>query len=134
VLKALEHDEEGKWPVDNSEGAPSPDTRNLEVLWVGGEGGIEIDLLVREEIPFTTIPAAGLHGVGLRAFPGNLWQIFKGIFAARQVIKNFQPQVMFFTGGYIAVPVALAGRLIGYGNTKPRTRTWIGFTHTSPFF
>src|SRR5512135_551841 len=33
----------------------------VETLWVGGEGGMEAELVKREAIPFTTIPAAGLH-------------------------------------------------------------------------
>jgi UDP-N-acetylglucosamine--N-acetylmuramyl-(pentapeptide) pyrophosphoryl-undecaprenol N-acetylglucosamine transferase len=118
VLKALQDDEQGRWST-------SPDISNLELLWIGGEGGIEITLLIREKIPFKTIPAAGLHGVGLRALPGNLWQIFKGFFAARQLIKDFHPQVMLFTGGYLAVPVALAGRVIGSRSSRPRTLLYV---------
>ena len=30
---------------------------------------------------------------------------------ARRLVHSFQPQVMLFTGGFVAVPVALAGRL-----------------------
>ncbi|MCH7662910.1 MAG: UDP-N-acetylglucosamine--N-acetylmuramyl-(pentapeptide) pyrophosphoryl-undecaprenol N-acetylglucosamine transferase, partial [Chloroflexi bacterium] len=32
-----------------------------------------------------------------------------GVFAARSVIKKFQPDVLFFTGGYVAIPTGLAG-------------------------
>lgn len=87
------------------------DNVQLDVLWIGGEGGIEVDLLSSEDIPFTTIPAAGLHGVGLRAFPGNLWRIIKGFLSARRIIKDFQPKVIFSTGGYLSVPVIAASRL-----------------------
>ena len=125
MLKALQDDEHSRWNSQASQVQSSPAARKLDLLWVGGEGGIEVDLLDREKIPFTTIPAAGVHGVGLRALPSNLWQIFKGFFAARRVIKDFQPQVMFFTGGYLAVPVALAGRLIGSRNSKPRTLLYV---------
>ena len=38
------------------------------VLWVGGENGMEADLVKRQNIPFTAIPAAGVHGVGLRGY------------------------------------------------------------------
>ncbi len=79
------------------------------VLWVGGEGGMEAELVKRTGVPFTTIPAAGVHGVGLRALPGNLWQLGRGALAARRVLRQFRPDVLFFTGGYVAVPMALAG-------------------------
>jgi len=83
---------------------------NLDTLWVGGEGGMEETLVKRQGIEFQTIPAAGLHGVGLASLPGNLIKLARGWLAARNVLKEFMPDVLFFTGGYVAVPMALAGR------------------------
>ena len=83
-----------------------------EVLWIGGEGGIEETLEKRMSIPFQTIPAAGVHGVGLRALPGNFAKLARGYLSARKVLKQFRPDVLFFTGGYLATPMALAGRSI----------------------
>lgn len=79
------------------------------VLWVGGEGGMEAELVQRKQIPFTAIPAAGVHGVGIRTLPGNLLQLTRGTLAARRILKDFRPDVLLFTGGYVAVPVAVAG-------------------------
>jgi UDP-N-acetylglucosamine--N-acetylmuramyl-(pentapeptide) pyrophosphoryl-undecaprenol N-acetylglucosamine transferase len=78
------------------------------ILWVGGRGGMEEDLVTRREIPFTSIPAAGVHGVGLGKLPGNIWQLLKGIFASRRILRDFKPDTLFFTGGFIAVPMAVA--------------------------
>lgn len=83
--------------------------RVSSVLWVGGADGMEETLVPREGIAFQSIPAAGLHGVGLRAFPRNLWKLLQGFMQARRIIRSFNPHVMLFTGGYVAVPVALAG-------------------------
>ncbi|MBE3117588.1 MAG: glycosyltransferase, partial [Candidatus Atribacteria bacterium] len=84
-----------------------------EVLWVGGEGGMEARLVERAKVPFKTIPAAGVHGVGLKTLPGNVFRLVRGFFAARRILYEFKPEVLFFTGGYVAVPMALAGRLAG---------------------
>jgi UDP-N-acetylglucosamine--N-acetylmuramyl-(pentapeptide) pyrophosphoryl-undecaprenol N-acetylglucosamine transferase len=84
----------------------------VEVLWIGGEGGMEISLVGRTEIPLRTIPAAGVHGVGLRALPNNLLQLGRGILAARRVIQDYLPDVILFTGGYVGIPVSIAGRRI----------------------
>ena len=81
----------------------------LELLWVGGEGGMEEELVSRAGYQITSLPAAGLHGVGLRALPGNLMQLWRGFWAARDLLKEFQPDVLFFTGGFVATPVAMAG-------------------------
>jgi UDP-N-acetylglucosamine--N-acetylmuramyl-(pentapeptide) pyrophosphoryl-undecaprenol N-acetylglucosamine transferase len=125
VLKALQANEDRR----SESGADSPDSETPDsgskVLWVGGEGGIEVDILSRENIPFTAIPAAGVHGVGIKALPGNLWKIVRGFFAARRIIKEFRPQVMLFTGGYLAVPVAAAGRLMWPRKVRPEIVVYV---------
>ena len=70
---------------------------------------METRLIERSGIPFKTIPAAGVHGIGLRTLPRNLWQLGRGVFASRRILREFKPDVLFFTGGYVAVPMALAG-------------------------
>jgi len=83
---------------------------DAEVLWVGGRGGMEEDLVRRAGVRFQAIPAAGVHGVGWRRLPKNVWRLVQGYRAARDVVQAFQPHALFFTGGYVAVPVALAAR------------------------
>lgn len=85
---------------------------DLDTLWVGGVGGMEEPLVRRQRIDFRAIPAAGVHGVGLAALPRNVVTILRGILAARRLLNNFKPNVMLFTGGYVAVPVGLAGRSV----------------------
>jgi UDP-N-acetylglucosamine--N-acetylmuramyl-(pentapeptide) pyrophosphoryl-undecaprenol N-acetylglucosamine transferase len=70
---------------------------------------MEADLVKRANIPFATIPAAGVHGVGLRALPNNLLKLARGMVAARRILRSFRPDVLFFTGGFIAAPMAFAG-------------------------
>lgn len=84
----------------------------LDVLWVGGEGGMEEELVKRAGIPYRSIPAAGVHGVGLRALPGNLAKLTRGFLASRGIVRDFNPDALFFTGGYVAAPMAVAGRKI----------------------
>jgi UDP-N-acetylglucosamine:LPS N-acetylglucosamine transferase len=104
VLQALQAEIQGELNLEPAAGS------GLQVLWVGGAGGMEADLVKRAGIDYADIPAAGVHGVGMRALPGNLLAILRGYFAARGIVQRFRPQVLFFTGGYVAVPVALAGR------------------------
>lgn len=80
-----------------------------EVLWVGGSDGIERGLVEAASIPFKGISAAGLHGVGLKKLPGNILRLVRGFFQSLSLIRAFNPDVLFFTGGYVGFPVALAG-------------------------
>jgi UDP-N-acetylglucosamine--N-acetylmuramyl-(pentapeptide) pyrophosphoryl-undecaprenol N-acetylglucosamine transferase len=103
---------------------PDPDAA-LEVLWVGSRGGMEAELVERVGVPYKSIPAAGLHGVGLRALPNNLRALYHGCKAARQIINEYRPDALFFTGGYIAAPVAIAGRYMTRKADRPRIVTFV---------
>jgi len=85
---------------------------DVDTLWVGSEGGMEEALVKRQGIKFRAIPSAGLHGVGIPALPRSITKLTRGVFAARRILKEFKPDVLFFTGGYVAVPMALAGSSI----------------------
>ena len=83
-----------------------------DVLWIGSQGGMEANLLKDQNLRFETIEAGGIHGVGLHSLPGNLMKLVRGYQQAKALIQKFNPDVMFFTGGYLGVPVAYAGRRI----------------------
>lgn len=84
----------------------------MQTLWVGGEGGMEEALVNRAGISYRSIPAAGVHGVGLRALPQNMFKLMRGVLASKKILSEFNPDVLFFTGGYVAAPMAFAGRNI----------------------
>ncbi len=70
---------------------------------------MEAEIVERLRIPFTTIPAAGVHGVGLRTLPSNIFRLLRGVFASMKILSEFKPDVLLFTGGFVAVPMAVAG-------------------------
>lgn len=80
------------------------------MLWVGSDDGPEGELVQREGIPYKSVPAAGLHGVSLASIPSRVFKLTKGYIAAKKIVREFKPDVMFFTGGYVGFPVAMAGR------------------------
>src|SRR6266498_1454308 len=102
----------GVYPALAVHGVLTSKVTDVETLWVGGEGGMEEALVRRQGIPFRSIPAAGVHGVNVTALPRNLLMLGRGVLAARKILNDFKPDVLFFTGGYVAVPVAIAGRSI----------------------
>ena len=71
---------------------------------------MEASLVQRENIPFESIPAAGVHGVGIRSLPGNIIRLIQGTLKARKILKDFDPDVILYTGGYVAAPMAFAAR------------------------
>lgn len=71
---------------------------------------MEMNLIQRQGLPFAAIPAAGVHGVGARALPRNISLLIRGVNASRRILADFKPDVLLFTGGYVAVPMAFASR------------------------
>lgn len=83
--------------------APPP-----EVLWVGTADGMEAEIVPRAGVPFKAISAAGVHGVGWRRLPGNALKLLRGLLQMSGLFRHFRPQVVLVTGGFLAVPAALA--------------------------
>lgn len=86
---------------------------------------MEADLVRRKGLPYEEVPAAGVHGVGIKYLPRNLWQVGRGMVASRRILKSFQPDVLFFTGGYVAVPMALSARITRINTRKPATLLYV---------
>jgi UDP-N-acetylglucosamine--N-acetylmuramyl-(pentapeptide) pyrophosphoryl-undecaprenol N-acetylglucosamine transferase len=79
-----------------------------EILWIGGEGGVEQALVERAGIPFTAIPAGGLHGVGMVRMARNTLKLAAGTLKVWQLIGQHRPQALLTTGGFVSTPVAVA--------------------------
>jgi UDP-N-acetylglucosamine--N-acetylmuramyl-(pentapeptide) pyrophosphoryl-undecaprenol N-acetylglucosamine transferase len=113
ALAVVEQLKVESWKVEGDSNANlKPSTFNLELLWVGGEGGVEASLVQRAGIPFQSIPAAGVHGVELRTLPGNVVKLVRGVRSARKVLREFRPDALFLTGGYLSALMAFAGTKI----------------------
>ena len=70
---------------------------NVETLRVGGEGGMEEELVNRAGISYRSIPAAGVHGVGLRPLPANIAKLTRGVSASRRLLRAVKPEDLFLT-------------------------------------
>jgi len=87
--------------------------RDAEVLFIGGVGGFEATAVPAAGYRFEAVPARGLLGKRILALPTALWTVWRGLLGAHRLIKAFDPDVVFATGGYVSGPVALAARLLG---------------------
>lgn len=84
-----------------------------QILWVGTQGEMEETLVPRAGLKLETIQGGAVVGVPLAARMKNLAKLTWSVGTAHQLIRQFKPDVMFMTGGYMAAPVALAARLHG---------------------
>lgn len=94
-----------EWLGIRGEGViPNPQS----LLWLGSRTGLEADLVPREGLPFKAIHAAGVHGVGWRKLPANALNLVRGFFESLGIVREFKPDALMVTGGFLAVPAALA--------------------------
>lgn len=86
---------------------------SCEFLYVGGKGGAEEKLVVREELPFVSISAGGLRDLAPWKTAVNLCRMTAGFVQSLRLVGDFAPDVVMVTGGYVCVPLTLAAKLSG---------------------
>ncbi len=79
-----------------------------EFLWIGTAGQIEESLIPRAKLALETIAAGPIVGVSWRDKMLNTAKMFWSIGTASHIMARFKPDVLFMTGGYVNVPVAIA--------------------------
>lgn len=83
----------------------------VEILFVGTPNGMESRIIPEEGYRFASIPASGLkrkitfeNVKILCRTAGSLWK-------AREILKEFKPDVVIGTGGYVCGPILMAAAL-----------------------
>lgn len=89
-----------------------PTLQRSDLLWIGGRGEIEGDLVTQAGIDFVGLPAGGLRGMRLLARVRNTFRIAGSVGRARAILSEFKPDVVLVTGGYTCVAVTLAAWLL----------------------
>jgi UDP-N-acetylglucosamine--N-acetylmuramyl-(pentapeptide) pyrophosphoryl-undecaprenol N-acetylglucosamine transferase len=80
----------------------------VEPLYLGGAGSVEERLAERAGLRFASVPAGGVHGLAPWRVARNLVRLIQGFLGALRLGRRERPEVLFVTGGYASVPVALA--------------------------
>jgi UDP-N-acetylglucosamine--N-acetylmuramyl-(pentapeptide) pyrophosphoryl-undecaprenol N-acetylglucosamine transferase len=89
------------------------DKHPLELLWLGSRGGLEKGLVEQAGIPFRGISAAGLRGKNPLALLEGVLKLSRGYWQSRRLLAEYQPDVLFITGGYVCAPVSIAAHQAG---------------------
>jgi UDP-N-acetylglucosamine--N-acetylmuramyl-(pentapeptide) pyrophosphoryl-undecaprenol N-acetylglucosamine transferase len=85
----------------------------LDVAWIGGTWGVERESAQRAQIRFIPIQAGKLRRYLSWQTPVDAVRIPIGVAQAYGALKRIQPDIVFSTGGYVAVPTALAASRLG---------------------
>ncbi len=84
----------------------------LEMLYIGVAGRVDETIVPAEGFAFRTVAAAPLRVSSPVAFAANMIKLARGISQSLGILRSFEPDVVFATGGYASVPVGTAARLL----------------------
>ncbi len=82
--------------------------RGWSTTWLGTQAGMERALVERAGLPFHAIAFSSVRGKGLRTLLLGPLRLAKAVRDSVRILRRTAPQVVFTTGGYIAVPAGLA--------------------------
>ncbi|MEG0908483.1 MAG: UDP-N-acetylglucosamine--N-acetylmuramyl-(pentapeptide) pyrophosphoryl-undecaprenol N-acetylglucosamine transferase, partial [Lactococcus sp.] len=79
-----------------------------DILYVGTERGLESKIVPAAGVPFKTVDVQGFRrSLSLNNFK-TIYKFLKSTSDAKKIVKNFKPDVVIGTGGYVAGPVLYA--------------------------
>ena len=100
-----------------------------EVRFVGTARGLETKLIPDAGYKLELIESAGIKNVGLAGTIKGLLLIPKSFFAARSLIKDFQPDAVIGAGGYVTGAVLLAASFLKIPTLVMESNALPGFTN-----
>jgi UDP-N-acetylglucosamine--N-acetylmuramyl-(pentapeptide) pyrophosphoryl-undecaprenol N-acetylglucosamine transferase len=80
----------------------------IECLYIGTENGLEADIVPKQGIPLKTVKISGFKRKVSLDNVKTIFRFFKAVSKSKKYIKEFQPDVVIGTGGYVCGPVVYA--------------------------
>ena len=89
---------------------PGLKERGYDIHYIGSYNGIEKELIEQFGIPYHGISSGKLRRYfSLQNFT-DPFRVLKGFGEAKKIIKDLKPDVIFSKGGFVSVPVVVAGK------------------------
>lgn len=86
---------------------------NMEVLYVGTREGMEARLVPDNGLPFRGIAGKGLSRKVSIEYLKTLGANITALWETKQILKEFKPDLVLGTGGYVSGPVVLTAAFFG---------------------
>jgi UDP-N-acetylglucosamine--N-acetylmuramyl-(pentapeptide) pyrophosphoryl-undecaprenol N-acetylglucosamine transferase len=86
--------------------------RQVPVIWLGSEGGMETRLVPQRQIAIETIAVKGLRGKGVLGLLKAPFVIIRSVLQAIAKVRKHQPRAVISFGGFAAGPAGIAAWLL----------------------
>lgn len=100
-----------------------------QFLYIGTKKGMEADIVPKEGLEFRTITIAGLERKFSWSTMVTLSKVPKGLWDAWRIIKDYKPDVVIGTGGYVCGPVVLIASLMKIPTVIHEQNAYPGITN-----
>lgn len=79
--------------------------RGWRITWIGTQKGMEGGLVAKDDIDFIGLDFQGVRGKGVFGLISGAIKLFLAGRRCKKLFAELKPNVVFTTGGYVAVPV-----------------------------
>lgn len=86
---------------------------NSEFLYIGGQKGLESSIVPKADIAFKSIEITGFRRKLSFENVKTVMRFLKGVQQSKQMLREFKPDVVIGTGGYVCGPVVYAAAKLG---------------------
>jgi UDP-N-acetylglucosamine--N-acetylmuramyl-(pentapeptide) pyrophosphoryl-undecaprenol N-acetylglucosamine transferase len=87
--------------------------KDAKFLYIGTLNGLESKIVPKENIPFTSIHITGFKRKLSFENVKTVLRFIKGVRDSRKILKEFKPDIVVGTGGYVCGPVVYAAAKLG---------------------
>jgi UDP-N-acetylglucosamine--N-acetylmuramyl-(pentapeptide) pyrophosphoryl-undecaprenol N-acetylglucosamine transferase len=87
--------------------------RDVPIVWLGADGGMETRLVSQHGFAIDTIAISGLRGKGLSTLLRAPLRVLSAIRAAAKVLHTHRPRAVISFGGFAAGPGGIAATIAG---------------------
>ncbi|MDQ0508937.1 UDP-N-acetylglucosamine--N-acetylmuramyl-(pentapeptide) pyrophosphoryl-undecaprenol N-acetylglucosamine transferase [Peptoniphilus ivorii] len=103
---------------------------DAEFLYVGKKGGLEEELAAKAGLPFRAIRVKGLprKKINKDSFLSMI-ELLRGLKDAGEILKDFRPDVVVGTGGYVCAPILLKAQNQGIPTAIQEQNAYPGKTN-----
>ena len=103
--------------------------RNIPVVWVGSDSGIENRVVPENGIPIRNIGVSPLRGGGFIRKSLGMLNLAKAIVNSLKIVRQVQAGTVLGMGGYVSGPVCLAAKISGCRMVVHEQNAVPGFTN-----